>query len=98
MEVKDFDRIPESIIPEAKVFIKDVVSKLHTEPALSETLHGHAAGILAQVALGGDMDTQEKQRAHLKEAANKLIAKYGPGMIDFMRPELREALGLEDNK
>ena len=56
------------------------------------TEFGHAVGVIAQVgrdeALCGEK-TAEAQIAKMKAKAEEEVIKYGPKILDYLRPELR---------
>jgi len=87
--------IPEGIVPDHEQFIVNALKALNSNDGeISTTDHGHAAGMLAQVMVSeADIGASpERQRAIVKEAALKLIDKYGVKIVPFLRDELKLAL------
>ena len=82
------------ILPEAAQTVVDAQSWLYENPKMTSQPYGHSIGILAQIIVNGEDVPYEEQREELKKNARILIEKYGDHIIDFMRPELREALDL----
>lgn len=94
----------EGIIPEAHSTIK-AVEELTKEQKLKdkkeglteeEQIYGHAARVLVQKMYFKQGQDEEVQRHCLRETALRLIQKHGKQILDVMRPELKEALGLQD--
>lgn len=85
------------ILPEAIDTVIDVQKFLKDHPEQTSTKYGHAVGMLGQVIVGHEGMPFEQQRELLRMKAQHLIEKYGEGIKEHMRPELRAALGLKDN-
>ena len=85
--------VPSFIPAIAQPTVQDILDK-HPSIGSYET-YGHAAVIFATAAYATELDeTEEAKIETLRVAAEKLIHQFGPNIIDFMRPELREALEL----
>jgi hypothetical protein len=82
------------IIPEAIDTVVSCVDWLENNPRRTVTPYGHGVGMLAMAIACGEGMSPEEQREQLKQKAELLVQKYGDHIIDFIRPELREALGI----
>lgn len=89
--------LPDNLIPEAREFVATVFSKIK-EPIIQETKYGHsAAGLATELRNEAVMGrSPEQQREFFREKAKKLVVKYGPGIIEKLRDELKFALTEED--
>ena len=82
------------ILPEALDTLMDTINWLDENPERTTTEYGHGVGMLAQVIATGENQPLDEQRKELRKKALYLLEKYGDHIIEFMRPELRESLGL----
>lgn len=83
------------VFPHGETTYKATIDYLTANPEAGDTKYGHAIGMLGQIiACTEAFETEEKQLGYLKETANKLIEKYGPDIVGFMKPELKNALGI----
>lgn len=85
------------IIPEAIETVSEIVNFLENNPDQTVTTYGHAAGMFAQVAYANSYMNPDLQRERLKEYALVLIQRHGPEIISFLKPELKEVLGINLN-
>lgn len=83
------------IIPEAQGTFLDIQKRFRNNPKETLTDYGHAGELLGQVIAGGEYRSSDRQKDQLRDAAQRLIEKYGERIKDVMRPELLEALGFE---
>ena len=88
--------IKAGIMPEAIDTAIDIEKWLRDHPKQTSTIYGHGGGMLGQVILSHGNIPFEQQRVLLKGKAQRLMEKYGEKIKDFMRPELRAALGMGD--
>ena len=84
------------IFPEAHSSIDGILEYLADNPKETLTEYGHAVGMIAAVAYANceSCDVVE-QKAKLKQAALHYVEKFGPKIIEFLKPELREALEID---
>ena len=83
------------IIKPAADTAQDVWKYLDENPEKTLGTYGHSIGMLGHIIAGTEGKTPEEQVEYLKPRAENLIKKYGKHIISFMRPELREALGIK---
>lgn len=63
--------------------------------SLEEQFYGHGARNLVQKMYSVRNKSEEEQKQALKEYAEKLVQKYGDGILNVMAPELLDALGIK---
>ncbi|KKR39376.1 MAG: hypothetical protein UU03_C0002G0010 [Candidatus Woesebacteria bacterium GW2011_GWA1_40_45] len=85
-------------MPEAIETAIGIESWLDAHPEQTLTPYGHGIGMLGQAILNGENTPIEEQIAELRENARLLIQKYGDHIIEFMNPELRKTLGLDEQQ
>lgn len=89
------DKERELIFPEAHSTVDGILQYLDNNPKETLTSYGHAVGMLAAVAYANcetcDFETQKER---LRKVALKYIDRYGPRIIEFLKPELRETLNI----
>jgi len=83
------------IIKAAADTAQDALEWLDRNPEKKSGSYGHSIAMLAQVIASGEGVTPKQQIDDLKSGAEALIKKYGNHIVPFMRPELREALGIK---
>lgn len=87
--------LPDYIPDVARETVNDAIQKLNEgNGEYSRTPYGHAAGMLAQIAVTNK--NPEQSLSTMRAYALKLIEEYGPDILQVMRPELIEALKLEE--
>lgn len=87
-----------SMIPEAKATVIDIQEWLDQDPKRAITQYGHGLGNFAWIAGVNRETDQELQKQILRRKALELIKDFGDQIIEFMKPELREALGLDEKQ
>ena len=92
LEQKDKDLI----FPEAHSTIEEIFGRMNSDPDFVKTNYGHAAGMVVTHAYAKTDKSPEEQKAHLRVIALKYIDKYGLEFIQFLKPELRAALEIDD--
>ena len=92
--LSDEDR--HNIFPEIHSTIEGIFEHLNKNPNWAKTDYGHAAAMITVAAYAvSDEFSFDEQKEHLKRIALDYIGKFGPKFIEFMKPELREALGIK---
>lgn len=95
----------DGIIPEAHRTINDIAKLTKDQRDLSnkgllnreDAAYGHAARALVTGMLGVAGKSEDEQIKKMRRDAQDLISRYGEKILDVMRPELKEALGLDDS-
>ena len=85
------------ILPEAIQTVLDIQSWLEANPERTLESYGHSVGTLSQVIVCGEKQPYDQQVVELKKKAQYLVQKYGDHIIEFMRPELRNVLGFNED-
>jgi len=84
-----------SVFPGGESTYQGVKEWLDKNPNETKTAYGHGVGLLGQVLANTTAMEPEKQAEYLARNARDLIERFGPRILEVMRPELRQALSLD---
>ncbi|OGM29589.1 hypothetical protein A2630_01215 [Candidatus Woesebacteria bacterium RIFCSPHIGHO2_01_FULL_44_10] len=101
-EVRRMDpKARELIFPEAHATIEEILRELDEDPRAAQGIssYGHGIGMLSAVLYANcEAHNYNVQKIKFKEAALALVKRYGPEIIEVMKPELKKALDWDESE